>query len=174
MAMEFFTYPWMEKFFDERADEYRYAHLCDALSVIPYMVSVDEFQHEVFKNPKMSADERYAVWRSLEKKYMPWREYDGNEFLEKGGFWMQKQHIFMYPFYYIDYSLAQICTFFLYSEMKEDRDAAWKRYLNLCKAGGTKSYFALLQDAGLPVPFEDGAVETAVRSVIEEIEKAPY
>ena len=83
-------------------------------------------------------------------------------------------HIYQAPFYYIDYSLAQICTFFLYSEMQEDREAAWNRYLNLCKAGGTKSYFDLLQDAGLPVPFEDGAVETAVRGVIEEIEKAPY
>ena len=174
MAMEFFTYPWMEKFFGDRADEYRYAHLCDALGVIPYLVIVDEYQHEVFKNPKMSAMERRAVWRKLEKSYMPWRDYDGNEFLENGGFWMQKQHIFMYPFYYIDYALAQICTFSLYSEMKTDRDAAWSRYLNLCKAGGTKSYFDLLHDAGIPVPFEEGAVESAVRGVIEEIENAAY
>ncbi|MBP3704853.1 MAG: M3 family oligoendopeptidase, partial [Clostridia bacterium] len=174
MSMEFFTYPWMEKFFGERADEYRYAHLCDALAVIPYMVCVDEYQHEVYKNPNMTGMERRAVWRSLEQKYMPWRDYDGNEFLENGGFWMQKQHIFLYPFYYIDYALAQICTFCLYSEMKTDRESAWARYLNLCRAGGTKGYFDLLHDAGIPVPFEDGAVETAVRGVIEEIESAEY
>ncbi|MBQ2668260.1 MAG: M3 family oligoendopeptidase [Clostridia bacterium] len=174
MAMEFFTYPWMEKFFGDRADEYRYAHLCDALAVVPYMVTVDEYQHEVYKNPKMTAMERRAVWSDLEKKYMPWRDYDGNEFLENGGFWMQKQHIFLYPFYYIDYALAQICTFSLYSEMKTDRSAAWSRYLNLCRAGGTKGYFDLLHDAGIPVPFEEGAVESAVRGVIEEIENAGY
>lgn len=98
MSMEFFTYPWMDKFFGDRADEYRYAHLCDALAVIPYMACVDEFQHEVYKNPKMTAKERRGVWRSIEKKYMPWRDYDGNAFLENGGFWMQKQHIFLYPF----------------------------------------------------------------------------
>lgn len=50
------------------------------------MVSVDEFQHRVFEKPDMTADERYAVWSEIEKKYMPWRDYDGNEFLEKGGF----------------------------------------------------------------------------------------
>ena len=68
MSMEFFTYPWMDKFFGDRADEYRYAHLCDALAVIPYMACVDEFQHEVYKNPKMTAKERRGVWRSIEKK----------------------------------------------------------------------------------------------------------
>lgn len=174
MAMEFFTYPWMEEFFGARADEYRYTHLCSALSVIPYMVCVDEYQHEVYKNPKMSGKERRAVWRAIEKKYMPWRDYDGNEFLEQGGFWMQKQHIFLYPFYYIDYALAQICTFFLYSEMKENREAAWNRYLKLCKAGGTMGYFDLLRYADIPIPFEEGTVEKAVRSVIEEIESAKY
>lgn len=174
MSMEFFTYPWMEKFFGDRADAYRYAHLCSALSVIPYMVSVDEFQHVVYANPKMRAKERRAAWREIEKKYMPWRDYDGNAFLENGGFWMQKQHIFLYPFYYIDYALAQICTFSLYDEMKRDREDAWARYLKLCKAGGTMGYFDLLHSVGIPVPFEDGAVEKAVRGVIEEIESAKY
>ena len=122
----------------------------------------------------MSAKERRAAWREIEKKYMPWRDYDGNAFLENGGFWMQKQHIFLYPFYYIDYALAQIWTFGLYDEMKHDRESAWARYLKLCRAGGTMGYFDLLHSVGIPVPFEDGAVEKAVRGVIEEIESAKY
>ncbi len=174
MAMEFFTHPWMEKFFGVHANEYRYAHLCGALSVIPYMACVDEFQHRVYAQPGMTAEERRVLWRKLERTYMPWRDYDGNAFLEGGGFWMQKQHIFLYPFYYIDYALAQICAFSLYDEMKRDRESAWARYLSLCKAGGTKGYFDLLRDAGIPIPFEEGAVEKAVRGVIEEIEEAGY
>ncbi|MCQ2537770.1 MAG: M3 family oligoendopeptidase [Lachnospiraceae bacterium] len=50
MSMEHFTYPWMESFFGEKADKYRYAHLTEALKTIPYLVAVDEFQHEVFNN----------------------------------------------------------------------------------------------------------------------------
>ena len=58
--------------------------------------------------------------------------------------------------------------------MKRDRESAWARYLKLCRTGGTMGYFDLLHDAGIPVPFEAGAVEGAVRGVIEEIEAAKY
>lgn len=85
----------MNAFFGEKADDYRYAHLMSALEVIPYMVCVDEFQHKVFENIGMTAKERRAIWHQLELTYMPWRNYDGHKFLEEGGFWMQKQHIFV-------------------------------------------------------------------------------
>jgi oligoendopeptidase F len=82
---------------------------------------------------------------------------------------MQKQHIFLYPFYYVDYALAQVCAFQLYGRMKADRKAAWESYLSLCRAGGSKGYFELLRVAGLDVPFTEGSVEKAVRHVIEEL-----
>lgn len=174
MTMEHFAYPWMDKFFGDKADEYRYAHLWGALSVVPYLVSVDEFQHRVFENPAMGPMEWRRTWREIEQKYMPWRDYDGNAFLEGGGFWMQKQHIFLYPFYYIDYALAQMCAFEFYDRMKADREQAWADYLRLCRAGGSLGYFELLKVANLRNPFETGSVEAAVAGVIEEIEKAPY
>ena len=169
--MEHFAYPWMDSFFGPNADKYRLSHLIGALEVIPYLVSVDEFQHRVYAKPGMSAGERRSVWREIEKKYMPWRDYDGNAFMEEGGFWMQKQHIFLYPFYYIEYALAQICAFQYYGRMKEDRSAAWGDYLNLCKAGGTKGYFELLKIGNLLNPFSEGTVEKACGHVIEEIMK---
>lgn len=168
MTMEHFTYPWMEKFFGENTEKYLYLHLSQALEVIPYMCCVDEYQHRVYEKPEMTAMERRAAWRGIEKKYMPWRDYDGNDFLEKGGFWMQKQHIFLYPFYYIDYALAQTCAFQLYIKMREDRDAAWQDYLRLCRAGGSKGYFELLKLADLENPFK----EEVIRDVTEKIMEA--
>lgn len=169
MAMEHFTYPWMEDFFGENVNKYKYSHMAKSLMVIPYMCCVDEFQHEAYKTPKMTSKERRNLWRGLEKKYMPWRDYDGNKFFEEGGFWMQKQHIFLYPFYYIDYALAQICVFELYGRMKEDKDAAWQDYYNLCKAGGSKGYFELLGLANLKNPFEEGTVQKAVDIVLDDL-----
>ena len=169
MSMEHFAYPWMDLFFGENAEKYRTAHLIGALCTIPYLVSVDEFQHRVYAEPGMSAKDRRTVWREIEKKYMPWRDYDGNTFLEEGGFWMQKQHIFLYPFYYIDYALAQVCAFQYYGRMKENREAAWKDYLCLCRAGGTKGYFELLQTGNLLNPFKEGTVEKSVDHVVKEI-----
>lgn len=171
MAMEFLTYPWMDKFFGEKSDKYRFAHLCSSLTVIPYIVCVDEFQHIMYQNPKMKPAERRLIWRDLEKHYMPWRDYDGNKFLENGGYWMQKQHIFLYPFYYIDYALAQLCAFELYGRSKENPKKAWEDYMSLCKAGGSLGYFDLLKLAGLQNPFENGSMEKMLRTVVEELEE---
>jgi len=169
MTMEHFAYPWMELFFGDKADKYRYAHLSQALTTLPYLVSVDEYQHRVFEKPDMTAMERRAVWREIEKAYMPWRDYDGNEFLEQGGFWMQKQHIFMEPFYYIEYALAQMGAFEFYGLMKTDREKAWADYCRLCRAGGSKGYFQLLELAELSNPFRSGSVEKAVSGVLQEL-----
>jgi len=169
MSMEHFAYPWMNLFFGDKTEEYLTAHLIGALCTIPYLVSVDEFQHRVYDDPGMDARARRSVWREIERKYMPWRDYDGNAFLEEGGFWMQKQHIFLYPFYYIEYALSQICAFQYYGRMKEDRPAAWADYLRLCRAGGTKGYFELLETGNLLNPFREGTVEKSVAHVIKEI-----
>ena len=170
MSMEYFAYPWMKDFFgeDKEADA-KYAHMMGELCNIPYMVCVDEFQHRVYERPEMTAMERRAVWRELEQKYLPWRDYDTNAFLEEGGFWMQKQHIFMYPFYYIEYALAQVCSQELYGRMKEDPSAAWSDYLRLCEAGGSLGYFELLKLANLSNPFEAGTVQKSTAHVIAEL-----
>jgi M3 family oligoendopeptidase len=167
--MEHFCYPYMESFFGDKADDYRYGHLMDALESIPYMVTVDEFQHRVFENPKMTAKERRQVWHELEATYLPWRDYDGHAFLEEGGFWMQKQHIFLFPFYYIDYALAQICAFEFYGRAKKDWESCWADYYRLCQAGGSKGYFDLLKLAGLSNPFQEGTVQKIVDSLLEDL-----
>ena len=169
MGMELWTYPWMESFFGEKAEEYRKDHLADALMKIPYLVSVDEFQHRVYENPDMTPMEWRAAWHEIEKEYMPWRAYDGNEFLEQGGFWMQKQHIFLYPFYYVDYAMAQIGAFEFYTQMQKDRKAAWDNYYKLCQAGGSMGYFKLLEYCNLHNVLHEGSVKEALTAVFEEL-----
>ena len=67
MSMEFFTYPWMELFFKEQTEKYKFDHLSGALRFLPYGVLVDHFQHEVYENPEWTPAERKACWRRLEK-----------------------------------------------------------------------------------------------------------
>ena len=169
MSMEYFTYPWMELFFGERADDYRKGHLVESLESVAYMTAVDEFQHRVFEDLSLGAEGRRRVWKELEEIYLPWRDYDGHKFLEEGGFWMQKQHIFLYPFYYIDYALAQMGAFEFYGRMKKDRAAAWADYYKLCQSGGSLGYFDTLKVPGLLNPFEEGTVKAVVESLEEEL-----
>ncbi len=169
MAMEHFAYPYMEKFFGENADKYRWAHLCGAVETIPYLVAVDEFQHRVFENPAAGPADWRRYWKEIELKYMPWRSYDGNAFLESGGFWMQKQHIFLYPFYYIDYALAQMGAFALYKKQTEGGDA-WGDYLTLCGMGGRYGYFETLERAGIPLPLKEETVKSMAEFAERQIE----
>ncbi|MEH7748887.1 M3 family oligoendopeptidase [Neobacillus drentensis] len=166
MSMEFFTWPWMDLFFKEDTDKYKFSHLSDALLFLPYGVSVDEFQHWVYENPEATPKERKLQWREIEKKYLPHKDYDGNEYLENGGFWQRQGHIFNSPFYYIDYTLAQICAFQFWKRSRENQEEAWEDYVNLCKLGGSMSFTKLVEAANLISPFEAGCVESVV-GVIE-------
>jgi len=165
MAMELLAYPWMEQYFGEDAEKYKTMHLARRLYSMLYHMCVDEFQEEVYKDPGMTAGQRRQVWKSIEKKYVPWCDYDGNEFLENGGSWMIHQHIFQAPFYIIEYALAQICAYQYYFRSLENRDAAWADYLRLCTAGGSKGYFELLKEGNLKNPFDDGVVEEISKQV---------
>ena len=169
MSMEQFAYPYAEKFVGEGADKYRFAHLQEALTFVPFGVAVDEFQHIMYANPSLTPKERTAVWRDLERKYMPWREYDENdEFFGRGGYWYHKIHIFLYPFYYINYTLTTMGAMEFKKKMSEDKVSAWNDYLNLCKVGGSKKYKDTLRYANLSIPFEEGSVKKAC-SYAEEI-----
>ncbi|MCF2941742.1 M3 family oligoendopeptidase [Paenibacillus alkaliterrae] len=166
MSMEFFAWPWMDLFFPENADKYRFSHMSDALFFIPNGVAYDEFQHFVYENPKASPADRKRAWRDIEKKYVPYRDYEGNDFLESGNLWLQNGHVFCLPFYYVDYTLARICSVQLWKKASVDRQAAWSDYMALCKAGGSRSFLELLEIGNLVSPFSDGCVE----SVTEDIE----
>ncbi|MDF2591617.1 MAG: oligoendopeptidase [Clostridia bacterium] len=166
MSMEFFTWPWMELFFKEDVDKYKFSHLGGALLFIPYGVTVDEFQHFVYENPDATPAERKKAWRDIEKKYLPHRTYEENDYLERGGFWHQQGHIFEDPFYYIDYTLAQICALQFWKRANSGEKKAWDDYVALCKEGGSKPFLKLVKIANLKSPFEDGCV----KSVIGDIE----
>ncbi|WP_349405435.1 M3 family oligoendopeptidase [Clostridium perfringens] len=170
MSMEFFTWPWMYLFFKEDTDKYKFYHLVDAIKFIPYGVTVDEFQHFVYENPECTPKERKDAWRRIEKKYLPHKNYDECDFLERGGWWFQQNHIFLSPFYYIDYTLAQICALQFWKKDRENHEKAWEDYLNLCNIGGTKTFLGLLKYANLKSPFENGCVESVVEVVDEYLE----
>lgn len=170
MSMEFITWPWMELFFKEDTDKYKFTHLGSAIKFIPYGVLVDEFQHIIYENPNMTKEERKLVWRDLENKYQPHKNYKGNDLLERGGWWFKQGHIFKNPFYYIDYTLAQICALQFWKKMREDRKSGWQDYLNICKIGGTKSFLDIVKEANLISPFEEGCVSSVIGTINEYLE----
>ena len=82
MSMEFITWPWSHLFFGEDTAKYHFLHLSSAVKFLPYGVLVDHFQHEVYNHPHMTPQERKETWRKLEKMYLPYKNYEGCDFLE--------------------------------------------------------------------------------------------
>ena len=170
MSMEFLTWSWMELFFENDTDKYKFIHLSEALLFIPYGVTVDEFQHWVYENPEATPKERREKWIEIEKKYLPTRDYGEIEELKNGIFWFRQGHIFSSPFYYIDYTLAQVCAFQFWIKSRENREKAWKDYLNLCKLGGSKPFFELMKSANLKNPFEEGTLAFVIPKIKEYLD----
>lgn len=171
MSMEFLTHPWMKNFFGEDTEKYYFNHVNESFTFLPYGVTVDEFQHFVYENPKASPEERKEAWRNCERKYMPSTDYTGNEFLDKGTYWFRQGHIFKDPFYYIDYTLAQICAFQFWKKSEEDSDLAWKDYLALCKKGGSDSFLNLVSEANLKSPFEPETIKEVASFVKKHLDE---
>jgi len=170
MSMEFLTWPWMNLFFQNDTEKYKFIHLSEALLFIPYGVTVDEFQHWVYENPEVTPQERREKWLEIEKKYLPTRDHGEVDELKNGIFWFRQGHIFSSPFYYIDYTLAQVCAFQFWIKSREDREKAWQDYLNLCKLGGSKSFFELMKSANLKNPFEEGTLAAVIPKIKEYLD----
>ncbi len=167
MSMEFLTWPWMEMFFKNDTEKFKYEHLSGSVLFLPYGATVDEFQHFLYEHPEATPEQRNRAWREIEQKYQPWLDYDGNEYLEGGAFWQKQAHIYHTPFYYIDYTLAQVCAFQFWKKNMDDSKQAFTDYVNLCKLGGSQPFLQLVSSANLQSPFEDGCIEKVMGPINE-------
>jgi M3 family oligoendopeptidase len=165
MSMEFLTWPWMDKFFGEETERFKYKHLAGSLAFLPYGACVDHFQHWVFEHPDATPRERKEQWSELESIYLPNRDYDDLAFPKSGGFWQMQTHIYQSPFYYIDYTLAQTCAFQYWIRNEENPEETWGSYHRLCQSGGSLPFTGLIKLAELQSPFEEGCLESIVEKV---------
>ncbi len=165
MSMEFLTAPWHHLFFKEQTAKYELSHAEDALTFIPYGCMVDHFQEIVYSRPELTPQQRNEEWLKLEKIYRPYMDHDNLPFYGRGAGWQRQLHIYLYPFYYVDYCLAQTVALQIWMEALNNREKAWKKYLDLVKLGGTKTFVDLMKSAGLQSPFEKGGMKKIAEPV---------
>ena len=171
MSMEFFAEKWMDLFFGDRSDDYKYMHLLNSLSFIPYGTVVDNFQEIIYTQPNMSPDERHATFVRLMDEFCPQlscKDIDGYDY---GARWQLQLHIFEYPFYYIDYCLAQTVALEFYTIMSKDFDEAWQKYIKFLSSAGKKSFPDVVAFSGMSSPFERGVLKRIATQVQQELKK---
>ncbi|MBQ6735819.1 MAG: M3 family oligoendopeptidase [Lachnospiraceae bacterium] len=154
MSMEFFGWKSAEDFFGADTKKFLYSHLTGSILFIPYGTLVDHFQHVMYEKPDLSPKERHAEWKRLQQIYMPWVNLDGDiPFYADGEAWQQQLHIYVHPFYYIDYCLAQTVALSFWAMIQEDENKAWEKYMAYTRLGGSLTFTELLEKAGLQTPF---------------------
>ena len=133
-------------------------HLEKAVSLILYECQQDEFRQLIYEQPGLTRQQRNEVWAKLERDFFPFREYTEDERKQVGSRWQRIPHLFLWPFYAIDYALAQVCALQFAEMMSEDRVQAWQRYLTFCHACGNHAFPEALEAAGLENPFAPGSL----------------
>jgi len=108
----------------------------------------------MYEYPDFDPVERHQVWQELLGLYMPWVMPDEIPFYGEGKGWQRQLHIYIHPFYYIDYCLAQTVALEFWSRIQKDPKEAFQTYLRYTKLGGSMVFTDLLKTAGLSNPFD--------------------
>lgn len=173
MGMEYLSLDLMDAFFSpEDAEVFGRARWRRGVELLCYVACVDAFQHWVYTHPESSADERDAAWARFADQYDAGVDWGGEAASFRSTRWYAQLHIFQYPFYYIDYALAELGAMQLAVNATVDRAKALETYLDLCRLGGTGSMLELVDKAGLSSPFEPATLKRLMAHASEVLAEA--
>ncbi|MEZ6183880.1 MAG: M3 family oligoendopeptidase [Planctomycetota bacterium] len=155
MGMEYLSLPYLDEFFTpEQQARFTHSRWKRGVELLCYVSVVDAFQHWVYEHPQATPDERDQTWVRLQDTFLPGIDWSGEAERYRASRWYAQLHIFRYPFYYIDYAIAETGAMQLGMLDTQDHEGCLATYLELCRLGGTGSVLQLFQGAGLRSPFD--------------------
>ena len=169
MSMELLTQPNWNIFYEKQEDANRakISHLEGVVFLLPWIATIDAFQHWIYANPGHTREERKIQWISLRERFgseMNWEDHE--DFRELS--WQQQGHLFGVPFYYVEYGIAQLGALQLWQTHRKNPEKALKDYSNAMELGNTKTLPDLFAAAELKLGFD----EKHLQSLIGEVEVA--
>jgi oligoendopeptidase F len=167
MGMELISMEHWDSFFSNKEDLKRAKkeQLDGVLKGLPWIASIDKFQHWIYTNPKHSVDERYKYWLEITKDFGSGVvDYIGLEDNLKRS-WQPQLHLFEVPFYYIEYGMAQLGAIALWRTYKQNPKQALQNYKNALALGYTKSIPEIYKTAGIEFNFSPDYVKELAQFV---------
>ncbi len=173
MSMELLGNEWLEPFYArEEAGRARRNHLESVLTVLAWIATVDAFQHWIYTHPDHARADRAQAWTRLMEAFGGDLDWSGHE--EARAFlWHRQLHIFLYPFYYIEYGIAQLGALQVWARSKQDPAAALAAYKHALRLGGSRPLPELFAAAGCEFEFSRKTIAPLVRLVREELAQLP-
>ncbi len=144
-------------------------HLEDVLLALPHIASVDAFQSWLYTSGRgHDRDARDEAWLEIRTRFERGLDWSGLD-RERVSRWYRQLHIFEYPFYYIEYGIAQIGALQIWRRSLSDPESAVAAYKRALALGGTQSLPEIYRAAGAELVFEAEPMHELARLVAGQI-----
>lgn len=173
MSMELITMEHWNEYFSDPEEEKRakIKHLEDILETLPWVATIDAFQHWIYENPNHSIEEREAAWLKIYSKFSDSEtDWSGLE-VNKANVWQKQLHLFEVPFYYIEYAIAQLGALAVWRNYCKDPKKALNQYLDALALGYTVPMKEIYATAGIEFNFSKSYISELMRFLKEKIEE---
>ncbi|OJV18457.1 MAG: oligoendopeptidase F [Dyadobacter sp. 50-39] len=171
MSMELITMDFWDEFFENEEDLKRakITHLESIIETLPWVATVDKFQHWMYENPQHTAEQRTEAWVRIYEEFTDTvMDWSGLENFKKY-LWQRQLHIYEVPFYYIEYGIAQLGAIGVWKNYRKDPAAGLKGYLDALKLGYTATIGEIYQAADIPFDFSERHIAELMQFVRDEL-----
>jgi oligoendopeptidase F len=173
MSQELLCFPYLDEFYGpDEADRARRDQLEGLAKTLPWIATIDAFQHWIYTNPDHDRDVRRAKWVELEARFGGDVDWSGLEDV-RASLWQRQLHLFGVPFYYIEYGIAQLGALQVWCNSLADEKGAIERYLDGLRLGGSKPLPTLFETAGGHFDFGPETVGPLMERVAGELAGMP-
>ena len=173
MSMELLGSEHLETFYDQDgADRARRKLLEGIVRFLPWMATIDSFQHWIYTHPAHTRSERTQAWLSITSRFSGGVDWTGLETTRESQ-WQRQLHLFHAPFYYIEYGIAQLGALQLWMKSKQDPRAALDHYRSALALGGTRSLPDLFAAAGINFDFSEKTLRPLMSALEDELAQLP-
>ena len=171
MSMELLGNEFLEEFYAKpEADRARRDHLQGIVRFFPWMAAVDAFQHWIYTHPGHTRADRTAAWLDLMRRFGGDVDWNNLENL-RGSAWHRQLHIFLHPFYYVEYGIAQLGALQIWSNSRRDKAKALAAYQQALALGGSRPLPELFATAGCTFALTRATLQPLIALVRSELAK---
>ena len=173
MSMELLTHDFLDEFYSpEDANRAVREHLEGIVSILAWIATIDAFQHWIHTNPGHTKEERHQQWIELGERFgsiLDWSEFE--EWRKVG--WQRQLHLFSYPFYYIEYGIAQLGALQLWLQYQKNPQTALDNYARSMRLGGSRPLPELFEAGEMSFDLGSTTVEGLIDAVRTEPDQLP-
>lgn len=172
MSMELISMDAWDEFFDNKEDLKRAKreHLEQLIETLPWVATIDKFQHWIYEHPNHSQEERKSAWERIFDSFSDTiTNWNGLE-VNKDYLWQKQLHLYEVPFYYIEYGMAQLGAIAVWKNYKQDKVKGLEGYKAALKLGYTKSIPEIYKAANIKFDFSRAYIKELIRFIKSEIE----